>query len=240
MISAPILGYANFELPFEIHTDASGTALGAVLYQEQDGFKKVISYASRGLTKSEKHYPPHKLEFLALKWAVCDKFKDYLYGTKFTVLTDNNPMTYVLTTAKLDATGHRWLAALAAFNFSILYRPGKKNGDADGLSRIPQTYSDNRETISIEYVQAICNSILPKAYIESLAVNPDIVPSLEEDTQDDDIIDWVKAQAMDPVIKPFIKYVRERRNLKQQMLDLHHFCDSLVTFVWWMTYCTEK
>jgi hypothetical protein len=55
-------------------------------------------------------------------------------------------------------------------------------------------------------------SILPKAYIESLAVNPDIVPSLEEDTQDDDIIDWVKAQAMDPVIKPFIKYVRERRS----------------------------
>jgi hypothetical protein len=55
LISAPILGYANFELPFEIHTDASGTALGAVLYQEQDGFKKVISYASRGLTKSEKH-----------------------------------------------------------------------------------------------------------------------------------------------------------------------------------------
>jgi hypothetical protein len=52
LISAPILGYANFELPFEIHTDASGTALGAVLYQEQDGFKKVISYASRGLTKS--------------------------------------------------------------------------------------------------------------------------------------------------------------------------------------------
>ena len=127
LISAPILGYANFELPFEIHTDASGTALGAVLYQKQDGFEKVISYASRGLTKSEKHYPPHKLEFLALKWAVCDKFKDYLYGTQFTVLTDSNPMTYVLTTAKLDTTGHRWLAALAAFNFNIPYRPGKKN-----------------------------------------------------------------------------------------------------------------
>jgi hypothetical protein len=79
------------------------------------------------LTKSEKHYPPHKLEFLALKWAVCDKFKDYLYGTQFTVLTDSNPMTYVLTTAKLDTTGHRWLAALAAFNFNIPYRPGKKN-----------------------------------------------------------------------------------------------------------------
>jgi hypothetical protein len=65
----------------QIHTDASGTALKAIIYQEQDGFKKVISYASRGLTKSEKHYSPHKLEFLALKWTVCDKCKDYLYGT---------------------------------------------------------------------------------------------------------------------------------------------------------------
>ena len=57
-------------------------------------------------------------------------------------------------------------------------------------------------------------TILPKAYIESLAVNPDIVPSFEEDTQDDDIIDWVKAQAIDPVIKPFIKYVKEGRKPK--------------------------
>jgi hypothetical protein len=87
LISAPILGYANFELPFEIHTDASGTALEAVLYQEQDGFEKVISYARRGLMKSENHYPPHKLELLALNWAVCDKSKDYLYDTQFTVLT---------------------------------------------------------------------------------------------------------------------------------------------------------
>ena len=62
------------------------------------------------------YYTAHKLEFLALKWAVCDKLSDYLYGSKFTVRTDNNPLTYVLTTAKLDATGHRWLAALSSYN----------------------------------------------------------------------------------------------------------------------------
>jgi hypothetical protein len=49
-------------------------------------------------------------------------------------LTDNNPLTYVLTTAKLDATGHKWLADLATYNFNIKYRPGKNNADADGLS----------------------------------------------------------------------------------------------------------
>jgi hypothetical protein len=82
-------------LPYELHTDASGDALGAVLYQEQDGAKRVISYASRGLSKAEHNYPTHKREFLALKWAVVDKFKDYLYQQDFTVYTDNNPVTYV-------------------------------------------------------------------------------------------------------------------------------------------------
>jgi hypothetical protein len=107
LVTSPILGYANYSLPYELHTDASGDALGAILYQEQEGMKRVIIYASRGLNKAEKNYPPHNSEFLALQWSICDKFKDYLYGQRFTVLTDNNLVTYVLTTAKLDATGHR-------------------------------------------------------------------------------------------------------------------------------------
>jgi hypothetical protein len=53
------------------------------------------------LQKAEKIYPPHKLELLAFKWAVADKFKDYLYGQQFTVLKDNNPLTYVLTTSSI-------------------------------------------------------------------------------------------------------------------------------------------
>ena len=67
-----------------------------------------------------------------------EKFLDYLYGNQFTVHTNNNPLTYVLSTAKLDATGHRWLASLSNFNFKLIYRSGKSNGDADGLSRRPQ------------------------------------------------------------------------------------------------------
>ncbi|XP_033726170.1 uncharacterized protein LOC117315873 [Pecten maximus] len=104
--SPPILAYPDYTKPFELHTDASHKGLGAVLSQTQDEKSRVIAYASRGLTKSEKNYPAHKLEFLALKWAVTEKFKDYLYNNEFQVLTDNNPLTYVLTSAKLDATGH--------------------------------------------------------------------------------------------------------------------------------------
>lgn len=138
LTTAPVLGYADMSSPFELHTDASGTGLGAVLYQEQDSGLRVIAYASRGLSKSEANYPAHKREFLALKWAVTDKFHDYLYGSKFVVVTDNNPLTYVLKSAKVDATGYRWLAALAAYDFSLRYRPGVNMTDADALSRLPR------------------------------------------------------------------------------------------------------
>ena len=76
-----ILAYADYSKPFKLHTDASGLGLGAILYQTQDdGTDRVIAYASRTLSKSEKNYPAYKLEFLALKWSVCDRFHEYLYG----------------------------------------------------------------------------------------------------------------------------------------------------------------
>ncbi|RXN02811.1 Retrovirus-related Pol polyprotein from transposon 412 [Labeo rohita] len=137
LTTAPVLAFADSQRPYILHTDASTTGLGAVLYQEQEGQLRVIGYASRGLSRSESRYPTHKLEFLALKWSVTEKFSDYLYGNHFTVVTDSNPLTYILTSAKLDATSYRWLAALSTFSFKLLYRPGRQNGDADGLSRRP-------------------------------------------------------------------------------------------------------
>ena len=86
--------------------------LGAVPYQTQeDGTEAVIAYASKILCKAESHYPAHKLEFLALKWAVVKKFHEYLYGLTFSIHMDNNLLTYVLTTAKLDAASHWWSPA---------------------------------------------------------------------------------------------------------------------------------
>lgn len=126
--------------PFVLHTDASQEGLGAVLYQRQNGTMVVIGYGSRTLTPPEKNYHMHsgKLEFLALKWAICERFRDYLYhAPHFVVYTDNNPLTYILSTAKLNATGHRWVCELSEFDFSIKYRPGKSNADADGLSHMP-------------------------------------------------------------------------------------------------------
>ena len=77
----------------------------------------MIAYASRSLSKAKSHYPAHKLEFLTLKWEVVEKFYKYLYGSTFDVYTDNNPLTYILTTAKLDTAIHHWVASLANYNF---------------------------------------------------------------------------------------------------------------------------
>jgi len=138
--STPVMAYPDFTLPFILTTDASKDGLGAVLYQKQDDITRVIAYGSRALTKAERNYNMYagKLEFLALKWAVGEQFRDYLYyASQFTVFTDNNPLTYILSTAKLNVTCLRWVSELADFNFNIKYRPGKSNTDADTLSRLP-------------------------------------------------------------------------------------------------------
>ena len=66
-----------------IETISKTGGLKAVLYQVQNGVKRVTAYASRSVNKTEMNYPVHKLEFLALKWAITDKFHDYLYGGNF-------------------------------------------------------------------------------------------------------------------------------------------------------------
>ena len=147
--TAPILAYADFTKLFKLHTDGFDSGLGAVLYQtHKDGTDAVISYASRSLSKAESHYPAHKLEFLTLKWAVVKKFNEYLYGSTFDVYTDNNPLTYVLTRAKLDAASNHWVASLANCNFQLHYQIGKDNIDADALSRVswPGCMPDNSGT----------------------------------------------------------------------------------------------
>ncbi|PIK52903.1 putative transposon Ty3-I Gag-Pol polyprotein [Apostichopus japonicus] len=132
LTSPPILAYPRF---------------GACLSQVgTDGQLHPVAYASRGLRGAEKNYSDFssfKIELLALKWAVADKFREYLIGSKCTVLTDNNPLAYIQT-AKLGATEQRWVSQLAPFDLTIKYRPGKQNRCADALSRCP----DNEVNIS--------------------------------------------------------------------------------------------
>ena len=86
---------------------------------------------------AEKNYHSSKLEFLVLKWGITEHFREYLAYAPFMVKTDNNPLTYVLTTPNLDTMGHRWVGALASFEYKLEYQKGSENGVADALSHIP-------------------------------------------------------------------------------------------------------
>ena len=197
---SPVLAYADFKAPFILHTDASGEGLGAVLYQVQEGRQRVIAYASRSLSKSEKNYPVHKLEFFALKWAITDKFHEYLYGSQFQVYTDNNPLTYVLTTAKLDATGHRCVAVLSNYTFSILYKPGKGHKDADALSRIRWPEAMELDSLT---VHALCEGVqAPHGKVETLCQGAHVVDALSKDraTPSMTSLEWCHTQAQDPIL----------------------------------------
>ena len=127
--SPPVLAYPDYTKPFIVEVDASNDGLGAVLSQEQDGRVRPLTYASRALRGAERNmenYSSRKLELLAHKWAVTEKFREHLISSTFTVLTDDNPLTYLQSKCKLKAVEQRWESELANFNFNIKYRAGKK------------------------------------------------------------------------------------------------------------------
>ena len=135
--TAPVLVFLDFDKPFLLETDASKEGLGAVLSQKQDdGHYHPVTFGSHSLTPMERNYHSSKLEFLTLKWSMMEHFKEYLVYAPFVVRSDNNPLTYILTTPNLDATGHRWAGALVSFEFSLKYQKG-----ADALSQVPVNHS---------------------------------------------------------------------------------------------------
>lgn len=179
LLHPPLLSYPDFEKPFLMHCDACQEGLGAVLYQRQQGKLVIIGYGSRTLTAPEKNYHLRsgKLEFLAMKWAICDRFREYLYyAPSFTVYIDNNPLTYVLTTAKLNATTHRWIAELADFNFSIKYRPRRVNRDADGLSHMLLDREQYMRTCSLETEPEVITAVTQALQLESHEREPWLCP----------------------------------------------------------------
>ena len=227
LLQAPIMAFPDFEQPFVLHTDASNKGLGAVLYQKQGDKLRVIAYASRTLTPAEKRYHLHsgKLEFLALKWAICDRFRDYLYySPPFTVFTDNNPLTYVLTSAKLNATGLRWVGELADFSFTIKYRPGRANIDADTLSREPlseQNMLEYSEAISPSTIQAVNQGIqavhqgdVTWISAVTLSVEPDIPDVDKPELTQISPEEICRAQAEDPAISVVLRLYKKGVILK--------------------------
>ena len=157
-LQAPILAFPDFNKPFLLQTDASRRGLGAVLSQKQaDGRYHPITYASCVMNETKQRYHSNKQEFLTLKWVVMEQFHEYLSPyrknrNEFVVCTDNNRLTYIFSSANLDAAGQWWVAHLASYNFSLEYQKGKDNTVADFLSQM-------NEHLPEEEVQEYLNKV---------------------------------------------------------------------------------
>lgn len=135
LVTAPVLSRPNFDLPFVVQTDASGYGIGAVLTQIHDDGEHVISYISRTLNRAERNYGTTQRECLAVIWAI-EKFRGYLEGYKFTVVTDHHSLLWLQNIKEPTGKLCRWALRLQAFDFEIVHRKGRNHVVPDALSRL--------------------------------------------------------------------------------------------------------
>ena len=172
------------------------------------------------MNETEQRYHSNKQEFLTLKWVVTEQFHEYLspYGknrNEFVVCTDNNPLTYIFSSANLDAAGQQWVARLASYNFSLEYQKGKDNTVANFLSQMNERLPEEEvqeylNKIPYPRVKAVLdNAIMPIKECAEQGVRP--TPDCQGDCQEEtvgarpmrlattNVTDW-KQEQKDPVI----------------------------------------
>ena len=150
---------------------------------------------------------------MALKWSIMEKFHEYVYGGHFEVYTDNNPLTYILTTAKLDATGQRWVASLANYNFKIFYKSGKLNVEVDALLCIPW------DSTQVEHMEPLIVKTMLQSKLESeisfpeehLPVNLLLKSMTVDTTLKLTQKDWVKEQMDDVDVNKIVQLLKSNK-----------------------------
>ena len=140
LTKALIVRYPDFSKPFFLYTDASTIGVGAVLAQKDRKQEYVIAYASRTLNPAERNYGITELECLAIIWAV-KYFRHYLYGSRFTIITDHMALKWLLNSTAENANRRleRWKISLSEYEYDILYRKGSNHSNADAFSRLNPT-----------------------------------------------------------------------------------------------------
>ena len=236
-MNSPVLAFTDYMKDFLLKMDASKEGLGAVLYQKQaDGQFHPVAYGSWELTTHKKNYHSTKLEFLALKWAVMEHFKEYLLYQPFLVKTDNNPLTHIMTTPNLDATGHQWVGALAKFNFQLEYWKGQDNAVADVLSWITTR-------LGPEAMQAILDGATIGASQRGEEENPAVIKGdkqREKEVQvttgwvlvEMHVTNWVAAQKEDPELYAVLQWLESKKKTDLRTLLGEHTLSEEGQMVW--------
>ena len=155
---APILGYPNDTDPYTLTTDASLFGISAIISQRQQWGGRVIAYASKTLSKSQRNYSATKRELFAIVYFT-QHFRNYLLGQKFLIITDHRALTWLYSSKEPDGLLARWIEKLGQIDFKIKHEAGKKIPHADSLSRVPQTEDQVKDCNQVNQINTEENNI---------------------------------------------------------------------------------
>lgn len=162
----------------ELHTDASGVGVGAVLVQLHHGRQHVVAYASRTLTRAERNYTVTELECLAVVFAI-QKFRSYLYGRHFQIVTDHHSLCWLVGLRDPSGRLARWALRLQEYNFSVAYKSGRCHTDADCLSRLPSPHSNANDDDFDDYLASVTEFPDVGTFKWEQRRDPTLIPLLE-------------------------------------------------------------
>lgn len=244
----PILKYPDFTKPFNLTTDASNTALGAVLSQGPIGSDRPIAYASRTLNNSEQNYSTIQKELLGVVWAT-KYFRPYLLGRHFKIITDHKPLQWLFSLKDPSSMLVRWRLRLEEFDYEIIYKKGSLNKNADALSRIelnnnegePQpSTSGTQKQPPVEPYDDDLQSIIPEIDGSDMSLDDlistvqleDLGPSAPEQTNPNDVDTnaTVHSSAQNPVTGIPISDTPVNQGANQIIISVVHHSQADVSF----------
>lgn len=199
LTTAPVLAYPDYSKPFLLDTDASDVGIGAVLSQKDDeGQERVVAFASRSLSKTERKYCVTRRELLAVV-VFTQHFHPYLLGREFTLRTDHGSLTWLQSFRDPEGQLARWLEKLQQFNFNIIHRQGKRHQNADALSRLPCNQCGRSEDQTVAHISQVPKEHPHQSEVRNLQQgDPDIDTVLKaKEAQTKPDADMQKAQSLE-------------------------------------------